>query len=106
MRLIDADSIKYHKTTECGGHGVFLDVEMVYKEEIDAIPTIDMEGPRPHGRWIDSWIYNYPQAKRIPFVECSNCGMLFCDLINTHSEMFRFCPYCGAKMDGGAKTHG
>ena len=21
MRLIDADSIKYHRTTECGGHG-------------------------------------------------------------------------------------
>lgn len=41
MRLIDADSIKYHRTTECGGHGVFLDVDMVYKEEIDAIPTID-----------------------------------------------------------------
>lgn len=28
MRLIDADSIKWHRTTECGGHGVFLDVDL------------------------------------------------------------------------------
>lgn len=45
MRLIDADSIKYHRTTECGGHGVFVNVDMVYKEEIDAIPTIDPGKP-------------------------------------------------------------
>ena len=101
MRLIDADSIKCHRTTECGGHGVFMDVEMVYKEEIDAIPTIEPESLRPHGEWIDRWLCNYPQVKRIPSVECSNCGMPFCDLINNHREMFRFCPYCGAKMNEG-----
>ena len=60
MRLIDADLIKYHRTTECGGHGVFLDVDMVHKEEIDAIPTIDPESQRP--RWI-------PVEERLPDTE-------------------------------------
>lgn len=60
MRLIDADLIKYHRTTECGGHGVFLDVDMVYKEEIDAISTIDPESLRP--QWI-------PVTQRLPDAE-------------------------------------
>ena len=90
MRLIDADSIKYHRTKECGGHGVFLDVDMVYKEEVDAIPTIDPESLRPHGRWnvSDGIIEN---------VVCSRCGTHF----QSYYQDYRYCPRCGAKMDGG-----
>ena len=90
MRLIDADLIKYHRTTECGGHGVFLDVDMVYKEEVDAIPTIDPESLRPHGRWnvSDGIIEN---------VVCSRCGTHF----QSYYQDYRYCPRCGAKMDGG-----
>lgn len=40
-RLIDADSIKYEKRTECFGHGEFFEVQKVYKEDIDKMPTVD-----------------------------------------------------------------
>ena len=40
-RLIDASSIKYRTERECGGHGIFYDITMALKEDIDALPTVD-----------------------------------------------------------------
>lgn len=55
-----------------------------------------------HGRWNES----RPALRRvnrtnIPVVECSVCGIIFCDLINNHRFTYQFCPHCGARMDGG-----
>ena len=88
MRLIDADSIKYHRTTECGGHGVFLNVDMVYKEEIDAIPTIDPESLRPHGEWV-----LIPPTVPFETYKCSLCGA------KVVYAAPNYCPICGAKME-------
>ena len=70
------------------------------KEAVHRLPVADV-APVVHGRWIrigdDAW------------AECSECGdcysscdnggtpefMLFCDL-------YKYCPSCGARMDGGA----
>ena len=101
MRLIDADRINFYKATVARGMHSFENVEIVEKIQVDRMPTIDTESLRPNGKWIDRWTVKNPQVEEIPSVECSNCGMLFCDLINNHREMFRFCPHCGAKMDGG-----
>ena len=38
MRLIDADSIKWHRTTECGGHGVFLTSILCTKRKLTLFP--------------------------------------------------------------------
>ena len=101
MRLIDADSIKYHRTKECGGHGVFLDVDMVYKEEVDAIPTIGPESLRPHGRWV---CVNLAYGR----YECSVCHTAdedCSDYYGAHNVTGQdFCPNCGAKMDGGEEN--
>lgn len=35
----------------------------------------------------------------IPEAVCSLCGKRFCDIINSVT-LYRFCPNCGAKMDG------
>lgn len=99
MRLIDADSIKYHRTTECGGHGVFLDVDMVYKEEIDAIPTIGPESLRPHGTW-EGTADGYANGElAYDTWTCSECGYT----VDTDDpdDLTKFCPNCGAKMEGG-----
>ena len=40
-RLIDANNIQYHKTTECHGHGLFFTEQIAYKEEIERIPAVD-----------------------------------------------------------------
>ena len=59
---------------------------------IDAQPTIDAV-PVVHGKWIHIYKNNY---------RCSVCGawFIFEDENNPYEEG-RFCPYCGARMDGG-----
>ena len=52
-------------------------------------PTIEAE-PVRHGRWIKIEP-NVTQFRR----KCSKCG----GIVHAVSD---FCPYCGAKMDGGA----
>lgn len=87
--LIDANAIKYHKTTECHGHGLFFTEQIAYKEEIEQIPAVDAVEV-VHGWWIDG--------------KCSNCNTVFdvevCgevfELREIHSN---YCPNCGAKMD-------
>ena len=56
-------------------------------------PTVEAE-PVQHGRWIEIWGGDY---------ECSLCHSIF---ENGGSykyilHCFKYCPNCGAKMDGG-----
>ena len=61
-------------------------------ETIESIPTVDAV-PVRHGKWL-------PREASVlyPFWErytCSECGK--------HSDDTRYCPNCGAKMDGERK---
>ena len=83
MRLIDADALAMHmadwQLSACS------DQCDTIEEAIDAAtsaPTID---PVRHGRWMDMK----------GFWMCSECHK---DTLN----LFNYCPYCGAKMDGDA----
>ena len=67
---------------------------------IDEIPTADV-APVRHGRWVDKPLIKSFKHTNIPVVECSACGIDFCDIINNHYFMYKYCPNCGAKMDGG-----
>ena len=57
--------------------------------------------PVVHGRWVDKPLIKSFKHTNIPVVECSACGIDFCDIINNHYFMYKYCPNCGAKMDGG-----
>jgi len=76
-RLVDADSIPW----DVDGVGT---IPVVTKEEIDKMPTIDVE-PVRHATLLDA----------SPIGECSMCGF-FIDI----RASFKYCPNCGAKMDG------
>lgn len=64
-------------------------------------PLID-DAPVVHGRWEKCW-----QEKSKHYFRCSNCHTAFIDGISGAiapeygSRAWRFCPNCGAKMDGG-----
>ncbi len=97
MRLIDADALKRHKQLEPLGNGNYGDVDIVYAYDIDSAPTID---PVKHGVW-----ENF--SSQIGGL-CSNCGFrcTAVDLVEDedggfhfHNE-WRYCPNCGAMMDG------
>jgi len=86
MKLIDADLIQYEPMLSAKGNGVYEDVEVAYRTQIDAIPAADVIEVR-HGHWEHTptyWIY------------CSVCG----NEPNEYNERTNFCPYCGADMRG------
>ena len=62
-------------------------------------PSADVT-PVRHGRWVDKPLIKSFKHTNIPVVECSACGIDFCDIINNHYFMYNYCPNCGAKMDG------
>ena len=74
-----------------------------FKRAIKKIPKgiiVDVATVR-HGRWVDKPLIKSFKHTNIPVVECSACGIDFCDIINNHYFMYKYCPNCGAKMDVG-----
>ena len=57
-------------------------------EQLDA-PTVDAE-PVRHGHWIND--FSSP-------LKCSSCGIVSKANEFTLRTDFKYCPYCGAKMD-------
>lgn len=100
MRYIDADNIKYTSAVESGFYrnenhrvsGEFTISMFTSKDQIDAVPTADVE-PVKHAHWIideDNGI-----------VKCSNpdCLAEFSDNGECIEHYWCYCPHCGAKMD-------
>ena len=116
-RLIDADKLKAHYSWWKDGTREMTmgEAKDIFDEIVDLQPTVDAESlitqhedigyergyrdgyaealevtddadPVRHGHWIEDGYNDYKPA-------CSECGC--------HSEENKFCPNCGAKMDGG-----
>ena len=96
MPLIDADSL--WKTFENAGWWDNADRDIA-QDLLDQAPLVDVE-PVRHGRWetkeyttedsFDDWIVIHHEEV------CSECG-------KGQGERSKFCPNCGAKMDGEAE---
>lgn len=91
-RLIDADRMR-EDWLENGENEYVYDTNAVL-ESIDEQPTADAVEV-VHGEWI--------KADSMPrSAKCSECNCW----ITRHTineNWFRYCPHCGAKMDGGDK---
>lgn len=87
MRLIDADVMRDDWLYN-GQNEYVYDTNAVL-DSIDEQPTIDPESLRPHGKWIES-----PSTVPFQTYKCSVCG---CEILY---EDTKYCPYCGAKMEG------
>ena len=90
-RLIDANKIPYHRSGFPKGDGFDSGLDWAFRVDIDNAPTIDAVEV-VHGRWIMRSPLN-PDSNRY----CSNCKA---DISALKSLYYKFCPYCGAKMDG------
>lgn len=93
MRLIDADLIQYEPMLSAKGNGMYEDVMVAYKSQIDDLPTIE---ERKKGKWEhlggDEWC-------------CNQCG----NVIHTeghwehplsNDRKMYHCNICGADMRG------
>ena len=99
MRLIDADRINFYKATVARGMRSFDNVEIVEKFQINRMPTIDPESLRPHGMW-EGTADGYADGELVYDTwTCSECGYT----VDTDDpdDLTKFCPNCGAKMEGG-----
>lgn len=89
MRLIDADALPITPVdiTDLPKDGTAL---IVYsKENVDNAPTVDTER---HGHWVKE----NEEDTLFCVYKCSLCaGMVLTDRVH----LFKYCPYCGAKMD-------
>ena len=84
MRLIDADKIQWKSYPNDYGE---TNDDYVEKCDIDNMPTVDAV-PVVHGRWV-----------------FGGDGCVICSKCNeeeSNDNHRKFCPNCGAKMDGGA----
>ena len=87
MRLIDADKLETHEQLEPFRNGNYEYVEVVFKDDIDDAPTIELEQKK--GKW--------QRRKGSDCWECSQChAVLENDDLGMHN--FYFCYHCGANM--------
>ena len=90
MRLIDADALPVSKEYLVDEAGFGASFYVVHKSDIDNAPAVDAVEV-VHGRWIDAREYCGDYM-------CSNCYALY------GTNKFKYCPNCGAKMDGERKA--
>ena len=97
MRLIDADYfIEYLGLDAENSREINLG-EIVTLEDFDRQPTIDAE-PVRHGEWILTKERNiWDEFTEV--LKCSECGK-FASRGQGIEVRHRYCPNCGAKMDG------
>lgn len=107
MRLIDVDTLKEKEQyIPCGSGLLFHGVTAA---TIDAMPVVDA-WPVVHAYWKTREIgYGHKVAT------CSSCGMNSSENVQTFHEqgadftahdpiLTKFCPNCGAQMDGGTEN--
>lgn len=88
MRLINADNIKFETLTvekDTPSVKYRKKTSVALKKDINAMPTVDAE-PVRHGKWIP-WKYH-------DGFRCEICK-------EPVYNKYKYCPNCGAKMDGG-----
>lgn len=78
-------------------HRVTVDVDLV-KFGLDRIPAADV-APVVHGEWLradDDW-------NSLTTIQCSLCGEEWCFETDDDVSLlnYKYCPNCGARMDGG-----
>lgn len=111
-RLIDANilvekflSLTLTVTGLRAGKGVILELLNKYRngilQLINEQPTVDA-APVVHGYWFFT---------EYEYFDCSECGFVYCNGCECtrearemlrNGDAYKYCPNCGAKMDGGA----
>lgn len=95
MKLIDADKFLASEIERCGGVpvvGTCTENNISLKERVKAFPAADAE-PVKHSKWI----FEGNNLFIDPHFRCSNCCAL---RFEHYANDFKYCPECGAKMDG------
>lgn len=102
-RYIDANLIRYKDLPFSANDKVGVYVGYCSKSQIDAIPTADVQEVK-HGYWEvvgrDLTLNNVEGKLPLSYQlrQCSECEYV---TVAARTETHKWCPHCGAKMDGG-----
>lgn len=97
-RLVSADELKRFFCKYCNEFQpgrLCVPADCSINRIINMLPTVDAVEVK-HGHWINKSIIKPPFADYR--FECSECGCIF---YHAGIDSFAYCPFCGAKMDGG-----
>lgn len=93
---IDRESIRKVLMDVCSDENCPMFIAATIDQVIDYEPAADV-APVVHGRWIR---FKEPDSETgYIHMRCSVCTAYWSD--PSHADHFRYCPSCGAKMDGG-----
>lgn len=95
MKLINPNEIKFVLVPIApvlSGESVYYE-RMAFQPEVDQIPRIEA-APVRHGTWL-------PDKTGNVYWVCSCCG--FPSEASGAYKLYKYCPNCGAKMDGEEK---
>ena len=84
-----SDALKGVELFQCG----WAEIEAVQSDYIERLPADDI-APVRHGRWIKDEFFSDEVNNG---EKCSQCG----ELIGWFGNLPKYCPGCGALMDGG-----
>ena len=93
---IDRESIRKVLMDVCSDENCPMFIAATIDQVIDYEPAADV-APIVHGEWI-RFKESDPETGYI-HMRCSVCKAYWSD--PSHADHFRYCPSCGAKMDGG-----
>ena len=97
MRLIDADRINYDIYEDDSGTKFVV----IRIDDLSQIPTIEAE-PVRHGHWIPvkAMVGIDPVTMDFKIGDADRCSLCSTDFVSVQTK-YKYCPFCGAKMDGG-----
>lgn len=95
MRLIDADLIQYEPMLSAKGNGMYEDVMVAYKSQIDGLPTIE---ERKKGKWEEKTIRNDVVIDEWQSARCPVCKKYHTTPYMYFFQDYNYCPTCGARM--------
>ena len=84
-----SDALKGIELFQCG----WAEIEAVQSDYIERLPAADV-APVRHGHWIKDEFFSDEVNNG---EKCSQCG----ELIGWFGNLPKYCPGCGALMDGG-----
>ena len=98
---LDALGVTKNATKYGGDHSGY-DTRMLYEihDALTGIPAADVV-PVMHGKWEDKEVIHKKCIEEWQSARCSACGKYHTTPYMYYFDDFKFCPNCGAKMDGG-----